>query len=116
MFNNLTISFFANSELTISLSQIRTEISIRICDRLIVNSEFAKNEIVKLLNIDEKKVFTIYLGIDQKFLDEKENELYLKNFEYKDYVISVLSCVRYHNIINLLKGFKLLQNENRVDL
>ena len=92
------------------------EISIRICDRLIVNSEFAKNEIVKLLSIDEKKVFTIYLGIDKKFLDEKENELYLKNFEYKDYIISVLSCVRYHNIINLLKGFKLLQKENRIDL
>ena len=98
------------------LTKFLMEISVRICDRLIVNSEFAKNEIVKLLNIDEKKVFTIYLGIDQKFLDEKENELYLKNFEYKDYVISVLSCVRYHNIINLLKGFKLLQNENRVDL
>ena len=38
------------------------EISIRICDKLIVNSKFAKNEIIKLLNIDEKKIFPIYLA------------------------------------------------------
>ena len=28
----------------------------------------------------------------------------------------MLSCVRYHNIINLLKGFKLLQKENNLNL
>ena len=35
MFNSLTISFLANSELTISLSQIRTEISIKSLAELI---------------------------------------------------------------------------------
>lgn len=92
------------------------KISIFNCDKLIVNSEFAKNEIIKLLNVDEKKIYTIYLGIDKKFLYGRKNELYLKNIQYKDYVISVLSCARYHNIINLLKGFKLLQEENNIDL
>ena len=33
------------------------EISVRVCDRLIVDSEFAKNEIVRLLNIRPNKVF-----------------------------------------------------------
>ena len=92
------------------------EISVRVCDRLIVDSDFAKSEIIKLLNINEKKVFSIYLGIDKKFLSEKKNYFFLENFEYKDYIISVLSCVRYHNIINLLKGFKLLKKENNISL
>ena len=37
------------------------------------------------------------------------------NFEYKNYFLSVLSCVRYHNIIKMLKGFKLLKNETNTD-
>tara|TARA_B100001057_G_C22747466_1_gene910338 strand:- start:94 stop:1221 length:1128 start_codon:yes stop_codon:yes gene_type:complete len=92
------------------------EISIRSCDRLIVDSEFAKNEIIKLLNLNEKKVFSVYLGIDKGYLSNKKNDLYLDNFDYKNYVISVLSCVRYHNIINLLKGFKLLKKEKNINL
>ena len=39
------------------LTKLLMEISIQICDKLIVNSKFAKNEIIKLLNIDEKKFF-----------------------------------------------------------
>ena len=98
------------------LTKSLMEMSIRLCDRLIVNSEFAKNEIIKLLNIEEKKVFSVYLGIDKKYIIEKNNDYYLDNFEYKNYAISVLSCVRYHNIINLLKGFKLLKKEKNVNL
>ena len=98
------------------LTKILMEVSIRVCDRLIVDSEFAKNEIIKLLNIDEKKVFSVYLGIDKKFLSEKKNDFFLENFDYNNYIISVLSCVRYHNIINLLKGFKLLKEENNISL
>ncbi len=98
------------------LTKILMEISIRLCDRLIVDSDFAKNEIIKLLKIEEKKVFSVYLGIDEKYLIKKDNDLFLDNFEYKNYIISVLSCVRYHNIINLLKGFKLLKKEKNINL
>ena len=87
------------------------EISVQACDKLIVDSDFAKNEIVNLLDIDKDKVFSVYLGVDKKYLIN-ENNFYIKDFEYKNYFISVLSCVRYHNIINLLKGFKLFQLEN----
>ncbi len=92
------------------------EISVRSCDRLIVDSEFAKNEIIKLLNLNEKKVFSVYLGIDKTYLNNRKNDFYLDHFDYKDYTISVLSCVRYHNIINLLKGFKLLKKERNINL
>ena len=98
------------------LTRFIMEISVRVCDRLIVDSEFAKNEIVRLLNIRPNKVFFVYLGIDKKFLDKKKNDFYLKNLEYKNYIVSVLSCVRYHNIINMLKGFKLLKKEKNIDL
>ena len=98
------------------LTRILMETSVRVSDRLIVDSEFAKKEITKLINIEESKVFSIYLGIDQKFLSNKKNNFFLDNFVYKDYIISVLSCVRYHNIINLLKGFKLLKKENNINL
>ena len=68
------------------------EISVRVCDRLIVDSEFAKNEIVRLLNIRPNKVFFVYLGIDKKFLDKKKNDFYLNNLEYKNYIVLFILC------------------------
>ena len=92
------------------------ELSIKACDKLIVDSNFAKKEIIELLKIKKEKVFTVYLGVDKKFLRNENNDQYLKNFNYKNYIISVLSCVRYHNIIKLLEGFKLLKVEKNLDL
>ena len=92
------------------------EISIYACDILIVDSKFAKNEIINLLKINENKVFAVHLGIDKKYLNLNDNKYYLDNFEYKNYIISVLSCVKYHNIINLLKGYMLLKKEKNIDL
>jgi glycosyltransferase involved in cell wall biosynthesis len=94
------------------LTKFMMEKSILACDSLIVDSHFAKNEIVNIMNIEKDKVFVIYLGVDQKFLSPKENNYFLNNFDYKDYIISILSCVRYHNIINILKAFKLLKKDN----
>ena len=91
-------------------TKIMMEMSIYACDKLIVDSNFAKKEIVEALNLDKEKVFVIYLGIDSKYLNSR-NTNYLDNFSYKDYILSVLSCVKYHNIINLLKAFKILKKE-----
>jgi len=93
------------------LTKFFMQLSIFVCDKLIVDSEFAKNEIVNILKLNQKKVFVVYLGIDKKYLSLNKNENFIKGFEYKNYIISVLSCVKYHNIINLLKGFKLLKKE-----
>jgi glycosyltransferase involved in cell wall biosynthesis len=92
------------------------EKSILACDSLIVDSYFAKKEIVNIMNIKKDKVFVIYLGIDQKYLSLKKNNYFLNNFNYKDYIISVLSCVKYHNIINILKAFKLFNENNNEKL
>ena len=110
-FSKMPGNFFRNI-----FTKFLMEKSIFACDTLIVDSKFAKNEIINLLKIKENKVFAIHLGIDKKYLNLDNNKDYLNNFEYNDYIISVLSCVKYHNIINLLKAFKLLKQEKNIDL
>ena len=97
-------------------TKIMMELSIKSCDKLIVDSNFSKDEIVNLLNINPNKVYVIYLGVDKKYIDNIQNENYIKNFKYEDYILSVLSCVKYHNIINLLKAFKLFKREHQTKL
>jgi len=99
-----------------SLTKFIMELSIRMCDTLIVDSEFAKKEISDLLKIEKKKIFVIYLGIDSKFLNNLKSDHYIENFKYENYIISVLSCVKYHNILNLLKGFKLLKKDKKIQI
>ena len=89
------------------------ELSIFSCDKLIVDSKFAKDEIVQKLDINKNKVSVVYLGIDKKYLNRSKSDYFIKDFEYKNYILSVLSCVKYHNIINLLKSFKLLKKEKK---
>ena len=85
------------------------EVSIYICDILIVNSNFAKNELTKVLGLHKKKIKVIYLGISKVFIFKKYEKKLIKNFNYhQKYILSVISCVKYHNIINLLIAFKLL--------
>ncbi len=98
------------------ITRLIMSLSIRVCDKLIVDSEFAKNEISNLLKIKKEKIHVIYLGIDNKFLNNQISDHYIKNFDYKNYIISVLSCVKYHNIINLLKGFKLLKESENIKI
>ena len=88
------------------------ELSIYTSDHLLVDSYFAKEEISKILNLYKKKIEVIYLNINNKFLSENFKKKSIRKFNYGDkYILSVMSCVRYHNIINLLKAFKLLIKE-----
>ena len=92
------------------------ELSIHLSEILIVPSNFAKNEIVKFLNINENKVLVVYLGIDKKYFISDSSD-FIEGFDYdKKYILSILSCVKYHNIINLLKAFKALKDEINFDL
>jgi glycosyltransferase involved in cell wall biosynthesis len=93
------------------------ELSIFNCETLIVNSVFAKKEISNILKINLDKVKVIYLGINDKYLSGKLSDSYLKNIDYNSkYILAVLSCVKYHNIINLLKAFKFLLNESDIKI
>ncbi|MDC3053896.1 glycosyltransferase [Candidatus Pelagibacter sp.] len=91
------------------------ELSIKLCDKLIVNSDFAMNEITQKLNLKKKNTKRIYLGLD-KNLFNKSIGPYLNNFDYnQEYILSVISCVKYHNIINLIIAFKNLKNKNKIN-
>ena len=80
------------------LTKKMMEWSIKLCNKLIVDSYFAKKEIKKVLDLKKKNIKVIYLGCS---LPKKKIKKIKKN-----YILSVLSCVKYHNIINLLKAYK----------
>jgi glycosyltransferase involved in cell wall biosynthesis len=93
------------------------ELSIYSCDVLIVNSNFAKKELIKVLGLYKKNIKVVYLGINKIFFLKKYKKKILKNFNYNQkYILSVISCVKYHNIINLLGAFKLLSNDFNIKL
>ena len=46
------------------------ELSIGVCDKLIVNSNYAKNEIINLLNLKDKNIKKVYLGVDDEFFKQ----------------------------------------------
>ena len=88
------------------------ELSIGVCDKLIVNSNYAKNEIINLLNLKDKNIKKVYLGVDDEFFKQNIKKKRIKNFNYKqNYIFSVMSCVKYHNILNILKAFTNLNKE-----
>ena len=91
------------------LTKYLMQFSIYCCDKLIVNSNFAKNEINLKLKLQNKKIKKIYLGIEKNSI-EKKNNYFLNKFNYKqEYILSVISCVRYHNIKNLIIAYKNLK-------
>lgn len=88
------------------------EYSIYSCNILIVNSFYAKKEIIKFLKIKNKKIKVVYLAINKKNKINYDRSTLIKNFNYNNkYILSVSSCVRYHNIINVLKAYNKLLNE-----
>ena len=91
------------------------EMSIYACDILLVNSNFAKKEIIKVLRLCKKNIKVVYLGINKIFFLKKSKKI--KNFDYSQkYILSIISCVKYHNIINILKAFSLLSEERNLKL
>jgi glycosyltransferase involved in cell wall biosynthesis len=118
--SNLTWVYFElmpNSKFRNFILKKFMEISIKSCHLLIVDSFFAKEEIIKLLHLYKKKIEVVYLGINNTFfLKERKKKLKL-GFDYDNkYILSVLSCARHHNIINLLKAYKMLVKELSFEL
>ena len=92
------------------------ELSIFFADKIIVPSDYAKQKIVEKLKIKQNKINIIYLGTDH-ILEQINNNPVIKDFNYnKKYFLSVLSCVKYHNILNLLEGFKKFKEDTKTDI
>ena len=81
-------------------------VSIKLSDKLVVNSYYAKKELIKKLKLKSKKIFVNYLGVEEINFKRK-NKIEKIKFDFKNrYILSVASCVRYHNFINILDAFK----------
>ena len=53
----------------------------------------------------------IYLGLERNQLKINNKEFLINGFNYDEkYILTVISCVRYHNILNMLKAYKNLTN------
>lgn len=82
------------------------EISIFTSRSIIVPSNYAKTNLINTLSIEPKKIEVINLGVDH-ISNKKDKNDELTNFDYNQkYILSVISCVKYHNILNLFKSFK----------
>ena len=85
-------------------------LSIKLADKLIVNSNFAKKEIIQKLKLNSKKIFVNYLGAQEDANVDKKNNYLSFNFKHK-YILSVSSCVRYHDFFQILKAYKKINYE-----
>tara|TARA_B100000963_G_C22590697_1_gene655346 strand:+ start:88 stop:1209 length:1122 start_codon:yes stop_codon:yes gene_type:complete len=92
-------NFFKNQ-----ITNLLMKYSIYTCDHLISISDFARKELEGLLSFTNSKHHRIYLGCNHF---QNKNEKYLKDFNYNDkYILSVISCTKYHDIIFLINGYK----------
>ncbi len=90
------------------------EFSIYRSNLIIIPSIFAKKEIQKKLKL-KKKIKVINHGVK---IDYRENLNKKEKFQFKNtkYFLSILSCVKYHNILNLLKAYKSLIKKKKINL
>ena len=88
------------------------EFSIYRSNLIIIPSVFAKKEIQKKLKL-KKKIKVINHGVK---IDYRENLNKKEKFQFKNtkYFLSILSCVKYHNILNLLKAYKSLIKKKKL--
>ena len=90
------------------------EFSIYRSNLIIIPSVFAKKEIQKKLKLKKKiKLINHCVKIDYRENLNKKEKFQFKNTKY---FLSILSCVKYHNILNLLKAYKSLIKKKKINL
>lgn len=80
--------------------------SLEKCDHIVCVSKTSKEELSKILKPNfRKKIKYLYLSLNEEFY-KKKNNYYLKNVKYEqDYILSICSCAKYHNILKLIQSF-----------
>ncbi len=110
------LSLLPGNKLKNRLIKLFMESSISSSQRIIVPSSYAKNKLIEKVGKNEKNISIVYLGVDH-IENEKNFKLKIENFNYdQKYILSIISCVKYHNIINLLKAFKLFLKNSFKDV
>lgn len=98
--------------------RISHKIAIKKCKAIITISEFSKQRIVDKLKFDENKIWLVYCGVDEKFINYKKAETrdLLVREKYnlpKEYILSLSTLEPRKNLGLLIEAYtQLVINEN----
>ncbi|MFA6989062.1 MAG: glycosyltransferase family 1 protein [Candidatus Gastranaerophilaceae bacterium] len=89
--------------------------TVKKADKIIVISEFTKNELIKFFDIDKSKIEVIYQSLDSRKQKDTPDQSALGQYKIdKPYLLSV-SVIRPHkNIVFLIKVFNLLKEKYNI--
>jgi glycosyltransferase involved in cell wall biosynthesis len=86
--------------------------------KVITSSNFAKNEIMKVLNLPDEKIGVVYLSVDEKFKPqpvEKIKEIKEKYGINKSYILYVGNAKPHKNLNRLLSAWQLIDEKIKKD-
>lgn len=91
-------------------------VALKKCKAIITISEFSKNRIVDRLHYDQSKIWLIYCGVDEKFIDfksdpEKEKAVKEKYNLPNEYILSLSTLEPRKNLPLLIKAYSSLVDE-----
>lgn len=98
--------------------RISHKIAIKKCKAIITISEFSKQRIVDKLKFDEDKIWLVYCGVDEKFINYKKSETWDESVRVKynlpnEYILSLSTLEPRKNIGLLIEAYsQLVTNEN----
>ena len=87
--------------------------AVKKSDRVITDSFFSRNEIIKHVLTEGKEIKTLYCGINNEVLENYIKPPYKENIKLKynlpeNYILYVGSIKRHKNLISVLRAFRLL--------
>lgn len=101
--------------------RISHRIAIKKCKAIITISKFSKQRIVDKLKFDEKRIWLVYCGVDEKFINYKksENQDLLVREKYhlpKEYILSLSTLEPRKNLGLLIEAYSQLVTNEKLDL
>jgi glycosyltransferase involved in cell wall biosynthesis len=81
--------------------------------KIIAVSNFTKNDAIKTLNIDEKKITVVYEGVDSGFYPNLDKNYLKEKFNLENYILYVGALSPRKNTIGLLDAYSRLNIELR---
>lgn len=101
--------------------RISHKIALFKCKRIITISNFSRQRIVNRLHYDESKIWLIYCGIDNKFLnyqkDKEKTEIVKTKYRVPDnYILSLSTLEPRKNLDFLIKAYSELVKEGKISI
>lgn len=95
------------------------EWAIRRADLILTVSNFAKQQTVELMRLDERKVEAVHLGVGQNFINHQstpahQKELCQQGLDFQNYILFVGTFEARKNIERLIEAFAIFKKKNEV--